>query len=213
MVISRQWRICQKGPIWRKWQIDKNVPGVWRIFKWDGKRGPLESGDFEENIKMVRCMMQMRCWEGPFTTMWEESRWLDIGHFFLFSSTVYGYENHQVLGCTSFDLKSLEYVAPRVLNCWRISMIKSLGSFRISTTKTLAPIAPFLKTRLHWPLFSIGMLSWLSTWLASPSRPIFFSFVHLLKVLASFINKHHSPDNLQLHKDTTSCPFRFRYMF
>lgn len=46
--------------------------------------------------------------------MWEESRWLDIGHFFLFSSTVYGYENHQVLGCTSFDLKSLEYVAPRV---------------------------------------------------------------------------------------------------
>lgn len=34
--------------------------------------------------------------------------------FFLFSSTVYGYENHQVLGCSSFDLKSLEYVAPRV---------------------------------------------------------------------------------------------------
>lgn len=45
------------------------------------------------------------------------------------------------------------------------------------------------------------------------SRPIFFSFVHLLKVLASFINKHHSTDNLQLHNDTSSCPFRFRYMF
>ena len=63
---------------------------------------------------MVRCMMQMRRLEGPFATMWVDSRWLDVGHFFLFSSTAYGYENHQVLGCSSFDLKSLEYVAPRV---------------------------------------------------------------------------------------------------
>ena len=27
----------------------------------DEAKGPFESGDFEENIKMVRCMMQMRC--------------------------------------------------------------------------------------------------------------------------------------------------------
>lgn len=93
------WQKCARGL--------ENIQMRWQ-------KGTLRSGDFEENIKMVRCMMQMRCWEGPFTTMWEESRWLDIGHFFLFSSTVYGYENHQVLGCSSFDLKSLEYVAPRV---------------------------------------------------------------------------------------------------
>ena len=80
--------------------------------------------------------------------MWEESRWLDIGHFFLFSSTVYGYENHQVLGCTSFDLKSLEYVAPRVKLLANIHD-QVISPVRISKTKTLAPIAPFLKTRLH----------------------------------------------------------------
>lgn len=211
MVISRQWSICQKGPIWRKWQIDKNVPGVWRIFKWDGKRGPLESGDFEENIKMVRCMMQMRCWEGPNYVGGIKMAW----YWPFFSFFFYGVRlwESPSSGLQFFWPKEHWICSAESENCWRISMIKSLGPFRISKTKTLAPIAPFLKTRLHWPLFSIGMLSWLSTWLASPSRPIFFSFVHLLKVLASFINKHHSPDNLQLHNDTTSCPFRFRYMF
>lgn len=157
MMISRQWRICQEGPIWRKWQIDKNVPVVWRIFKWDGKRGLLESGDFEENIKMVRCMMQMRCLEGPFATTWVEWRWLYIGHFF-FSFLFYSVRvwESPSSGLQFFRPKEPWICSAESENCWRISMFKSLGPFRISKTKILTPNAPFLKTRPHWPLFSIG---------------------------------------------------------
>ena len=30
-------------------ECGKNLPWVWRIFKFHAKRGPLESGDFDEN--------------------------------------------------------------------------------------------------------------------------------------------------------------------
>lgn len=98
-------------------------------------------------------------------------------------------------------------------NCGRISMFKSLGPFRIS--KPLEPLLPLhrsLKLDCIDPIFNCYAKLTFDTIGFSVTRH-FFSFVHLLKVLASFINKHHSTDNLQLHNDTTSCPFRFRYMF